>query len=1193
MTDHDLEDLRAGLLSNLESLCELLLGEPTSRSRSDWRWRKRGAFCMEVAGEKRGLWMDHEGVEGGDLLELIRRVQCGGDWQRTLTFARDFLGHGHRAIRYVTPRTHKQTDTSTEDNARADYARRLWSEGVSVSRTVAEHYLTTARCIEKPASGWPPALRFHTDRRALMAAATTADGTVQAVQLIHLTIKGEKAPGSLERPTKQSYGPQKGAVVRLPGEGSALLLAEGLETGLTVWAATGRETWVALGSMARLDPPPLRRLMVVADDDPRDAPSSKQLNKAVSRWRSEGRNVVVATPWQARRYDKSDFNDLVRKSGMEAVRAKIDLGLNPQAAKPSGNRALPLEVARLRTGEAVDFFFKDAEGYDAEVDGSPIVRGIRVGVGIGKSESARRATAKLLAKAARQAAKMKRSGDGRSIIFAVPMHALADEQARLFEKLPEARAAGLRAAVWRGREAPDPARLGHTMCDDLDAVREAQSVGAKTEQAVCKSQKGTCPFFAMCGYQRQKQQTAQVWFVSHELIFGKKPAAIPNPALLIVDEAVWAKGLEGVNGSPQYLSLRHLAEYVAPDDGFSEHDARRLSSVHHALLEALAQHPDGPLRRDILMQYGLNVDTGRDGCALSWRRVQDPNIFPGMDAEARRLAVHEARRNRVAIRSARFFEALLALLDDDGPEASGWASLVTRNGRDGRALRLRGRRSVGKAWRVPTLHMDALLNADLLRPYWPQIEVTAEIEAHAPHQRVRQQQGRDWPQSALVPDDHSAGQPAEIKRRQKNTKHLGAAAWREARRVAPARVLVVAQKAVEDVWRTAGPIPANVELAHHNAVAGRDEWGPGEGREGVGLLIVVGRTLPLPVDVEHIAGALTGKAVEARCSRYDRVHVAMQLDDGTTALTETDRHPDPMAEAVRWQICEGELIQIIGRGRGVNRTKANPLEVHILTDRPLPLNVAETFSWDDYAPTPYDLMLGEGGVAFLDAADASRIYPSLWPTPDAARQAFHRARCVTNPFKELSIGECHAPLRQATYQRKGKGKKPATVWFDPAVVPVAEIQGWLEERFGQLASLRVVESMPTYESEVRELTNIQHILGLGRWDFLSGSREEWAMERVLLSLCPEVEEEEDVSEPAVTNEQFEQILNGEHPSRAPIVIDLPALQGPVISQGWNGGHASGNGDNQSIVTGNQIIDDAAAWIRRLQSTPSAFENVPW
>jgi putative DNA primase/helicase len=133
-------------------------------------------------------------------------------------------------------------------------------------------------------------------------------------------------------------------------------------------------------------------------------------------------------------------------------------------------------------------------------------------------------------------------------------------------------------------------------------------------------------------------------------------------------------------------------------------------------------------------------------------------------------------------------------------------------------------------------------------------------------------------------------------------------------------VLVVAQKAVEDYWKQAGPVPANVEMAHHNNVAGRNEWGPQPNSPGVSLTVVVGRTQPRPGDVERIAEALTGKAVTARCSRYDRQDSAILLADATSISAPADRHPDPMAEAVRWQICEGELIQIIGRPRGANRT---------------------------------------------------------------------------------------------------------------------------------------------------------------------------------------------------------------------------------------------------------------------------------
>ena len=106
------------------------------------------------------------------------------------------------------------------------------------------------------------------------------------------------------------------------------------------------------------------------------------------------------------------------------------------------------------------------------------------------------------------------------------------------------------------------------------------------------------------------------------------------------------------------------------------------------------------------------------------------------------------------------------------------------------------------------------------------------------------------------------------------------------------------------------------------------------------------------------------------------------------------------------------------------------------------------------APGPLDVqMLAQGGVALADAADAARCFPHLWPSPAAARQAFHRARCVTKPLGETTGGECHAPLRRATYQRAGAGKRPAALVFDPAVVPPEELRAWLEERVGPLARL--------------------------------------------------------------------------------------------------------------------------------------------
>jgi putative DNA primase/helicase len=796
-------------------------------------------------------------------------------------------------------------------------------------------------------------------------------------------------------------------------------------------------------------------LVICADDDPRDAPAAKAVQKAVARWRGEARDVAVATPWSRRRFDKSDFNDLIRCEGPAAVAARIEVALSPRGPRPPGNAALPVDLARLRLQRAVKAFFNAARGFDPDaalLDGTTlemIVQGVRVGVGLGKSTIARREAAILLAE-------MRARGDTRTIIFAVPTHKLGNEQARAFDRLPEARAAGLTAGVWRGREAVDPSAPGEAMCRDLEAVRDARSAGLPVETAVCrqrgKGEGASCPFYGVCGYQAQKRRSHDLWFVPHELLFGKKPLALGKVAVVIVDEAAWAKGLEGVSGNPVEMPLNLLHDAVALPQDQAGHEAARLRHVHGITRAALDSLPDGPLRRDAMMGTGLTFETGQDGHRLSWRRVADPGLVPGQSRDQRRELLAQVRENRNAMRVARFFATLEHLLAHDGPEASGWASLTTVEEKDGsttRVVRLRGRRNVGKDWRVPTLHLDALLNPTLLQPYWPEITVTAEIEGRTPHQRIRQLHGKDWPKSALVPDAWSDAQEGE--RRLKNSERLRAAVWRLAR-ATNGRVLVVVQKAVEDYWRQAGPIPGNVELAHHNAVAGRDEWGPQPDRPGVVLTVVVGRTLPRPASVEAIVEALTGRALEARASRFDRQDAAIQLADGTTISTEADRHSDPLAEAVRWQICEGELIQIIGRPRGVNRTSANPTEILVLTDRPLPLTIDEAVTWDELAPSAGDLMLAQGGVALVSPSDAARCYPNLWPSPAAAKMAAGRGKWVTSPIEVFFLGECY-PLQRATYCRAGQGARPAELVFDPSAVP--DLRDWLEERLGPLARLEI------------------------------------------------------------------------------------------------------------------------------------------
>ena len=149
------------------------------------------------------------------------------------------------------------------------------------------------------------------------------------------------------------------------------------------------------------------------------------------------------------------------------------------------------------------------------------------------------------------------------------------------------------------------------------------------------------------------------------------------------------------------------------------------------------------------------------------------------------------------------------------------------------------------------------------------------------------------------------------------------------------------------------------------------------------------------------------------------------------------RHPDPICEAIRWHICEGELVQIIGRARGVNRTEADPVDVWVLTDAPLPLALDGTLIAADLAPCPGEMMLGVGGIAYENAAHASAAYPDLWATPEAAKKALSRSHGIqmgTFPYEKVPIREC-PHLDRVDYQRAGARMSRATAWFDPSLVP--------------------------------------------------------------------------------------------------------------------------------------------------------------
>ena len=139
------------------------------------------------------------------------------------------------------------------------------------------------------------------------------------------------------------------------------------------------------------------------------------------------------------------------------------------------------------------------------------------------------------------------------------------------------------------------------------------------------------------------------------------------------------------------------------------------------------------------------------------------------------------------------------------------------------------------------------------------------------------------------------------------------------------------------------------------------------------------------------------------------------LKDGTGVAVECAQHSDPLAEAVRWQVCEAELIQAIGRGRGVNRTAETPLDIDVLADVVFPAAVDTVEEW---RPPGLDAVMGAEGVFLTRPADIAKAWPETWSSNQAVkdwlRQEQGGIRLYRSPYK--------GKLHRVRYQMAGPSR---------------------------------------------------------------------------------------------------------------------------------------------------------------------------
>ncbi|QDC10092.1 hypothetical protein FHY55_12910 [Oceanicola sp. D3] len=671
-------------------------------------------------------------------------------------------------------------------------------------------------------------------------------------------------------------------------------------------------------------------------------------------------------------------------------------------ATPEPDHELPTlnaDEGRTRLRELLESFAAQVRDWHAGDQFDVPALGIRATVGLGKSHMSRTVLLKLQQD-------LRAAGQPHRLFVFVPSHALAEEAAA------EWTAAGAATAVLRGYGRKHPVS-GEPMCRDLDMVKMAIAARLPVHETACSSAAGRCRLFEACEKQQNRREVAaaDVVVAPYDTLFSGLSFEKDDVALLVIDEACWPRAIEQQN------DLTIDAILAEPVSGLGRGGIERsgvaatadLVAYRERLTTALKANGAGPLKRSALLAGRLTADDARHAARLERARVDAPSLHPGMTIAERRKAMDVTGDTERAEQLAGLWTAVARFLEA-GSALSGAIRLGTAATGFDQCIEVRQVRSLHESLRGrPVLHLDATLRPDLARLVLPGLQVE-EIEVAAPHMRVRQVVG-SFGKSMLCQAPGLT--PEEAKRRENRLGEcVDYVRWQAAIH-RNERVLVVTYKAVEQAFQG---IPG-VETAHFNAVAGLDAF------KDVRQLIVIGRPMPGTNDLEAMVGACFDHVGRGS---YEKLRAGLRSQSGQPVSMPVLRHTDERAELLRRAICDDELVQVVGRGRGVNRTADDPLDVHILADVALSLVYDEITVWEAVKPDLFQRML-LAGLAVDSPGDAAVLHTTLFTSSNQAKQAFEAAlfKCQTpmyDSYREMT-------LKSAAYRRAGRGRGWQCAWW--------------------------------------------------------------------------------------------------------------------------------------------------------------------
>jgi hypothetical protein len=583
-------------------------------------------------------------------------------------------------------------------------------------------------------------------------------------------------------------------------------------------------------------------------------------------------------------------------------------------------------------------------------------------------------------------------------------------------------------AVWHGTDAPDPrptAEEGDQACKNQERLKEVIEAGGGVSDA-CNAC-GGCPFKPDpsgnlnlgCYYRQQYAKESRVVIAAGDVSIENLPNSLRKPKPTKEERAI-AKMMGG-------KLLRHMdfdliiLDETNPTDLISGQSwikadclVTDLGLMHKnatGRTVELGVDTKKKLDHSSMPRILRHVHTIIHDCAEAGEPVTAGHfkkIF--MKAEELRAAIRYARKHKVDINSdelkallapdelsamlakaapvnnlisniVRILKALIQGLEDaektrktDAPIPQISCYFKPIKGERHLVCVPRRRMDISPHLKTaPILILDATADEQLLRPWFPTLDLVADIKVEdgAGVYRVqltdramsyRELKPKTWekgeePSEAQIKEwrakyrngGQSADTPAEkedlrllnkhdsIRAAEQKVKDV-AALQNFMRAVYGGRVGIVAPKGIVPMLKRLGV--DSDDIMNFGACRGQNRF------EKVRGLIVAGRPSPPVADCENLAAIIFGQDVKRLDGPFERRAGAIFKRSGVRSMPNVEFHPDERVEAVRRSICEAELIQAVGRARAVNRGSGDPVTIVILTSVPLDVPVDQFMNYD-------------------------------------------------------------------------------------------------------------------------------------------------------------------------------------------------------------------------------------------------------